>query len=130
MLAMDYVREPYFQNVEQVLSAVKYMVSIQLAKDPVVRGCVREMYMQNSCLNVRPVVPRGLKEIDETHQCYPFKYLSMKPCSKLRGDEYYKLDQAEREGLITIKFETSQIKTYITAAGSKKAVNGGRGNFC
>jgi transcription elongation factor SPT6 len=122
MLAMDFVREPYFQNVEQVLGAVKYMVAVQLAKDPVVRGCVREMYMQNACLNVRPVLPRGLKEIDETHPCYPFKYLAMKPCSKLRGDDFYKLDQAEREGLITIKFETGKIKTYATVSSQRSVI--------
>ena len=60
MLAMDYVREPNFQNVDQVLSAVKYMVTIQLAKDPVVRNTIRELYMQNVCINVRPVAPRGM----------------------------------------------------------------------
>ncbi len=119
MLAMDFVREPYFQNVEQVLAAVKYMVAVQLAKDPVVRGCVREMYMQNACLSVRPVVPRGLKEIDETHPCYAFKYLAMKPCSTLRGDDFYKLDQAEREGLITVKFETGKIKTYASVSSQR-----------
>lgn len=58
-LAADFVREPNFQNVDQVLAAAKYMVVIELAKDPVVRSAVREMYMQNVCINVRPVIPRG-----------------------------------------------------------------------
>ncbi len=59
ILAQDFVREPHFQQADQVLAAAKYMVTIELAKDPVVRSAVRELYMQNVCIDVRPVNPRG-----------------------------------------------------------------------
>jgi transcription elongation factor SPT6 len=114
MLASDLVREPYFQNTEQVIAAVKYMMTIQLARDPTVRSNVRDLYMQNVCINVRPTIPRGLKDIDENHACYKFKYLHMKPCSKLAFDDFYKLNQAEQDALISIKFEPGNIKKYIS----------------
>jgi transcription elongation factor SPT6 len=108
-LAMDYVREPYFKTSDQVLATVRYMVAIQLARDPVVRAHVRELYMQNACINVKPT-QRGIKEIDENHVCYSMKYLYMKPCIELKNDEYFKLCQAEQDGLLTVKFELANLK--------------------
>lgn len=37
----------------------------------------------------------------------------MKPCSKLRGDDYFKIAQAEQDGLLVVKFETLPIKKYV-----------------
>lgn len=112
-LANQYVKEPFFQTSDQVLNTVKYMMSIQLARDPIVRQYVRELYMQNACLNVRPTVPRGFKEIDESHNCFPLKYLKQKPCIDLKQDEYLKLAHAEQDNLITIKFDTLMIKQIV-----------------
>ena len=112
--ASSFVNETHFQNVDQVLSAVRYMVASQFAREPNVRSCVRELYMQRVCISVRPTVPRGLKEIDENHACFRFKYLRSKPCSTLRKDDYLKLMLAEQDGLLTIKFEAGAI-----ADGSK-----------
>lgn len=61
MLAMDFVREPFFQNVDQVLEAVKYMVAIQFGKDPMIRNVVRDLYMANVCITVHPTIPNGKK---------------------------------------------------------------------
>ncbi len=111
-LALDFVKEPYFQSVEQVLNTVNYMMSIQLARDPIIRQIVRELYMQNSCITVRPIIPRGLKEIDESHPCFRFKYLKNKPCTDLKEDEFLKIIMAEQDGLITVKFNTLDITTF------------------
>ncbi len=112
-IALEYVKEPYFQTVEQVLNTVRYMMSIQLARDPTVRQYVRELYMQNACITVRPTMPRGFKEIDESHNCFRFKYLKQKPCVDLKQDEYLKIALAEQDSLITVKFETLPIKQIV-----------------
>ena len=124
MVALDYVREPYFQSVDQVLTAVKYMVLTELAKDPTVRAHVRDLFMQRVCVSVRPTMPRGFKEIDENHACYAFKYLKSKPCSELKQDEYLKIAMAEQDGLLVVKFDTSAREDYnellVVGGGGRK----------
>ena len=110
-LALDYIKEPYFQTVEQVLTTVQYMLAVQMARDPQIRQIVRDLYQLNSCLTVKPT-QRGLKEIDESHLCFKFKYLTQKPCYTLKEDEFLKLIIAEQDQLLTIKFETLPIKYY------------------
>jgi transcription elongation factor SPT6 len=125
ILCMDYVREPYFQSVDQVLNTVKYMISLQLARDPTVRSYVRDLFTHHACITVKPTFPRGLKEIDENHICYKYKYLKMKPCKSLKEDEFLKLTNAENDGLLTIKFELESLKnyTYIESNYQKKDNN-------
>jgi transcription elongation factor SPT6 len=59
MVATDFMRDTNFNTVDQVLTTVRYMVSIQLAKDPTVRQYVRDLYMQRACINVKPTMPKG-----------------------------------------------------------------------
>ena len=113
-LAAAFVNETQFQNTEQVLAAAKYMMTIMLARDPLVRTNVRELFMQHACVDVRPTVPRGLKDVDENHPCYTNKYLKEKPCSELSEDEFLKLTQAEQDGLLTITFRTKLIKKFVS----------------
>jgi hypothetical protein len=93
-----------FANVEQVLSAARFMVATQIARDPNVKAYVRDMYFKRACLNVKPTA-KGIKEIDENHQCFTFKYIKQKPCISLKYDEYLKLSVAEQDGLLEIKFD-------------------------
>ena len=81
------------------------MLAVQMARDPQIRQIVRDLYQLNSCLTVKPT-QRGLKEIDESHLCFKFKYLTQKPCYTLKEDEFLKLIIAEQDQLLTIKFET------------------------
>ena len=60
----------------------------------------------------------GLKEIDENHPCYSFKYLRMKECSRLRDDDYLKLAQAEQDGLLTIQFCTKNVNKMVVAGAT------------
>ncbi|RNA25693.1 transcription elongation factor SPT6 [Brachionus plicatilis] len=83
------------------------MVAVQFAKEPAIRAYFRDLYMQRVCVNVRPSTNRGLNEIDETHACYPFKYLKMKPVRQIKHEEWLKLCQAEQDGLLIVSFECS-----------------------
>jgi len=48
-----------FNSVEQILTSIRFMVSIQLARDPMVRQLVRSLYIQSACINVKPTLPKG-----------------------------------------------------------------------
>lgn len=101
-----------------MLSTVRYMIAIEMSREPVIRNYVRELFFQRACLTVRPTQPRGFNEIDESHPCYVQKYLSMKPCNELKRDEYLRLSQAEQDGLLTIKIELKTVSNEA-AGGSK-----------
>jgi len=90
-----------FKTSEEVLMGAKYMVAIQLSREPLVRSTLREAYQEKAKLTVRPT-KRGMKEIDENHPCYSIKYLKDKPVRDLSGDMFLKLHMAEQEKLLTL----------------------------
>lgn len=100
--ALDF-RSPMYDDPEEILKAVQIMVAIQLAREPLVRKCVREMYMERAKISVRPT-KKGIKEIDENHPIYAMKYLKDKPVNELVGDQFLKLSIAEQDKLIEISF--------------------------
>ncbi|XP_014608543.1 PREDICTED: transcription elongation factor SPT6 isoform X1 [Polistes canadensis] len=90
-----------FHTPEEVLKAAQLMVAMQLAREPLVRKCVREMYMERAKISIKPT-KKGIKEIDENHPIYSMKYLKDKPVRDLVGDQFLKLIIAETDKLITI----------------------------
>lgn len=72
--ANDYCGQK-FQTPEEALKAAQLMVAIQLAREPLVRKCVREMYMERAKLTVTPT-KKGIKEIDENHPIYTLVSIS------------------------------------------------------
>lgn len=58
-----------FNTAEEVLRAAKFMVAMQLSRDPLVRKCVRETFFERAKINIKPT-KKGIKEIDENHPCY------------------------------------------------------------
>ncbi|XP_033218943.1 transcription elongation factor SPT6 isoform X2 [Belonocnema kinseyi] len=92
-----------FKSPDEVLKAVQLMVAIQLAREPLVRKCVRDMYMERAKMSIRPT-KKGLKEIDENHPAFSMKYLKNKPVRDLIGDHFLKLLIAEQDKLINISF--------------------------
>ncbi|XP_017879018.1 transcription elongation factor SPT6-like [Ceratina calcarata] len=100
--ANDYI-STVFQTSEEVLKAAQLMVAIQLAHEPLVRRCVREMYMERGKISVIPT-KKGIKEIDENHAINGMKYLKDKPVRDLVGDQFLKLFIAEQDKLINISF--------------------------
>ncbi|XP_012233466.2 transcription elongation factor SPT6 isoform X2 [Linepithema humile] len=95
-----------FKSEEDVLKATQLMVAIQLAREPLVRKCVREMYMERAKVSVKPT-KKGTKEIDENHPIYTMKYLKDKPVRDLVGVQFLNLMTAEEDKLIAITFSDS-----------------------
>lgn len=58
-----------FPTVDEVLQASKFMVALQIAREPLVRKCVREVFFDRAKISIRPT-KKGKKVIDESHNCY------------------------------------------------------------
>lgn len=43
-----------FSSVSQVLEAARHMVAIQIARDPLVRQCVRQTFYERAKLKIKP----------------------------------------------------------------------------
>ena len=99
-VASEYVGQK-FTAPEEVLKAAQLMVAIQLAREPLVRKTVRDMYMERAKISVKPT-KRGIKEIDENHPVYSMKYLKNKPVRDFVGEQFLKLVIAEHDKLITM----------------------------
>lgn len=93
-----------FSTVDQVLEAARHMVAMQIARDPLVRQCVRQTFYERAKLKIRPT-KKGKKEIDESHLCSTFKYIKNKPVKELKGDQFLRMCKAEEDGLLTINIE-------------------------
>jgi len=102
--ALEYV-SPKFPTPTEVLKAANYMMAVQIAREPLVRQCVRETFYEKSRINVAPT-KQGLKEIDENHTLYAFKFLKDKPVRELSDDQFLRLVIGEQDKLITITFQT------------------------
>nr|XP_033334830.1 transcription elongation factor SPT6-like [Megalopta genalis] len=92
-----------FKTSDEVLKAVQLMVAIQLAHEPLVRKCVREMYMERAKLSVTPT-KKGIKVIDENHPLYTMKYVKDKPVRDLVEDQFLKLMMGQDDKLVTVSF--------------------------
>ncbi|MBV96199.1 Transcription elongation factor SPT6, partial [Eschrichtius robustus] len=99
-LAKDYVCSQ-FPTPEAVLEGARYMVALQIAREPLVRQVLRQTFQERAKLNITPT-KKGRKDVDEAHYSYSFKYLKNKPVKELRDDQFLKICLAEDEGLLTI----------------------------
>ncbi|KAM4627878.1 transcription elongation factor SPT6-like [Polymixia lowei] len=99
-LAKDYICSQ-FSTAEAVLEGTRYMVAMQIAREPLVRHVLRQTFQERAKLNIKPT-KKGKKDIDEAHYGYSFKYLKNKPVKELNGDQFLRMCQAEEEGLLTI----------------------------
>ncbi|XP_025136783.1 transcription elongation factor SPT6 isoform X3 [Bubalus bubalis] len=99
-LAKDYVCSQ-FPTPEAVLEGARYMVALQIAREPLVRQVLRQTFQERAKLNISPT-KKGRKDVDEAHYAYSFKYLKNKPVKELRDDQFLKICLAEDEGLLTI----------------------------
>ena len=63
-----------FSTVDQVLEAARHMVAMQIARDPLVRQCVRQTFYERAKLKIKPT-KRGKKVILPflTSMSQPFK---------------------------------------------------------
>lgn len=104
-VALEYV-SPKFPTSGEVLKAANYMMAVQIAKEPLVRQCVRESFYERARIDVVPT-KQGIKEIDENHPLNSMKFLKDKPVRELEDDQYLRLAIAEQDKLITITFQTN-----------------------
>lgn len=114
-VAKNYITT-HFTTVEEVIDATRFVVARQIAREPVLRKSVREIFYERAKISVRPT-KKGLKEIDEFHSCYAIKYLKEKPVSELTGDEFLRLKIAEQDKLLTItvsdRFEGNTTNSFL-----------------
>uniref|UniRef100_A0A8K9WQD9 SPT6 homolog, histone chaperone and transcription elongation factor n=1 Tax=Oncorhynchus mykiss TaxID=8022 RepID=A0A8K9WQD9_ONCMY len=113
-LAKDYVCSQ-FNSPEVVLEGTRYMVAMQIAREPLVRHVLRQTFQERAKINIKPT-KKGKKDMDEAHFGYSFKYLKNKPVKELNGDQFLKMCQAEEEGLLTIDIcaaASTSIGTYF-----------------
>ncbi|XP_067102313.1 transcription elongation factor SPT6-like [Osmerus mordax] len=99
-LANDYICSQ-FSTAEAVLEGTRYMVAMQIAREPLVRHVLRQTFQERAKINIKPT-KKGKKDVDEAHYGYSFKYLKNKPVKELNGDQFLRMCQAEEEGLLTI----------------------------
>jgi transcription elongation factor SPT6 len=102
--ALDYV-SPKFPTPAEVIKATNYMMAVQIGREPLVRQCVREAFFERARIDVVPT-KQGLKEIDENHILYPFKFVKHKPVRELSEDQYLRLANGEQDKLITVTILT------------------------
>ncbi|KAK0152744.1 Transcription elongation factor SPT6 [Merluccius polli] len=90
-----------FSTPEAVLEGTRYMVAMQIAREPLVRHVLRQTFQERAKVNIKPT-KKGKKEVDEAHFGYSFKYLKNKPVKELNGEQFLKMCLAEEEGLLSI----------------------------
>ena len=87
--------------VEDVVKAAVFMVATQIAREPLVRQTIREVFHDKATITVRPT-PKGIKEIGEDHELFLMKYLKDKPIREVKDEEFLKLQSAAESKLIEL----------------------------
>ena len=116
-LAMEYVGAK-FATASEVLKASNYMMAVRIARDPLVRQCVREAFYERAKINVTPT-QKGLKEIDENHPLYTFRFLKGKPVCELVSDQFLLLMTSEQDKLVTVHFDTDIVGSTSSSFASE-----------
>ena len=88
-------------NTEEVVKAAVYMVAMQIAKEPLVRQTVREIFQEKAKVSCKPTL-KGRKEIGEDHEMYTMKYLGIKPLKEFKNEQFVKVQAAADEKLIEL----------------------------
>ncbi|XP_063383869.1 transcription elongation factor SPT6 [Cydia fagiglandana] len=88
-------------SAQEVLRRAVYMCGVQLAREPQLRGTLRDALRERATVSAKPTA-RGLKEIDESHACYTMKYLKKKPVRDLTGDQFLRLTMAAEDKLLEL----------------------------
>ena len=99
-VATEYLCEK-LKTVEEVVTASIYMVATQLAREPLVRKTVREIFQERATITVKPT-SKGVKDIGEDHEIFTMKYLKDKPIKDFKDEEFLKLSNAADSKLIEL----------------------------
>ena len=99
------------------MSASVYMVATQLAREPLVRQTVREIFQERAAITVRPTA-KGIKDIGEDHEIFTMKYLKDKPIKEFKDEEFLKLSNAADAKLIELTVAEDIVSQSSNSSGS------------
>ena len=99
-VATEYFNEK-LKTVDEVVRASVYMVATQLAKEPLVRQTIRDVFQEKATLSSKPT-QKGIKEIGEDHELFTMKYLKDKPIKEIKDEEFLKLQAAADAKLVEL----------------------------
>ena len=99
----DMIDPPEFATGAQVLKAAKMMFAEEMAMHPKLRKFLRRSYYLNGLVGSSRT-DKGLRQIDEQHPYYEFKYLRNQQLSDIarQPDMFLKMLKAEEEGLVEV----------------------------
>ncbi|KAK3112081.1 Transcription elongation factor spt6 [Teratosphaeriaceae sp. CCFEE 6253] len=102
-LADTLVQDPEYRTGEDVLTASKAMFVEELLMSPRIRSWLRKAYYEQLVFDVHRT-DKGMKQIDEDHPYYEFKYLRNQKITTIFGQPelFLKMLKAESEGLVEI----------------------------
>ncbi|KAF8534037.1 SH2 domain-containing protein [Trichophaea hybrida] len=105
-IADDFTDYPDFVTGEQALTAAKKMLAEEIFTNPRMRYALRLRWFTQAVIHVN-VTEKGVKQIDEYHQYYEFKYLKDQSLTAIAGNpaRYLKMLKAESDGLVDIIYE-------------------------
>lgn len=87
MLPLDAAKDflnNQFRYPDLALAAARYMLAFEISREPFVRTMMRQMFNLQAVITITPT-DKGIKEIDESHYLFSFKYINSKPVSDLFG---------------------------------------------
>ncbi|KAI5807109.1 SH2 domain-containing protein [Geopyxis carbonaria] len=103
VLAEQHVDPPEFLTGPSVLSAAKAMLAEEIYTNPMMRLAMRQKWFTTALIHV-DVTEKGVKQIDEQHQYYEFKYLRNLNLPQIaqQAPMFLKMLKAETDGLIKL----------------------------
>ena len=104
-LADTLVHDPDYRTGEDVLTAAKAMFTEEIVMSPRMRRWMRKIYYEQGVFDVHRT-EKGMKQIDEEHPYYEFKYLRNQEARNFlidRPELFLRTLKAEADGLIEVR---------------------------
>ncbi|KAK3686261.1 Transcription elongation factor spt6 [Vermiconidia calcicola] len=104
-LADTLVRDPDYKTGQDVINAARAMFIEELVMSPRMRRHMRQLYYANLVFDVHRT-DKGLKQINEEHPYYEFKYLRSQKIQDFlvdRPETFLRMLKAETEGLVEVR---------------------------
>lgn len=114
-MADDFTDDSNFPTGDLALAAAKKMLAEEIFTNPAMRNALRMQWFTQSVIHVN-VTEKGVKQIDEFHQFYEFKYLKDQTLSAIASNpaRYLKMLKAESDGLVNIVYELQNHNRLIS----------------
>ncbi|KAG0135967.1 putative transcription elongation factor spt6 [Tuber indicum] len=103
VISDQYTDDPEFPTGESVLQAAKLMLAEELFTNPTLRRSMRDKWFTRGTIHVN-VTEKGVRQIDEQHQYYEFKYLRNQTIQSIAVHPamYLRMMKAEQEGYVNV----------------------------